>query len=256
MSWYQRAVDQYLIEPDSFVYSVPFDSGYTENGNTTLVTATHAIFLEHRGHKSPAAVVGIQFEHDSLARHFINITSAVNLNLIRLVYYFLYILFLFQCTGSTGCPKNCASQDLDCYLLDNNGFVILSENSIHTGKFFGQIDGTIMDSLVQDRIYRRVGLFDHQGICSGRDTSYTAGSYSINVLKPVMKLFKNIVSLFVTWITMLPEPTLGWQRHEAHYDSPEIDFMDEQYADYEDTDEYLERIAEMEITTPPIVKDL
>lgn len=27
-SWFKRAVDQHTIEPDSFVFSVPFDSGY------------------------------------------------------------------------------------------------------------------------------------------------------------------------------------------------------------------------------------
>lgn len=63
-------------------------------------------------------------------------------------------LFFFQCTGMTGCKKNCASEELDCYILDNNGFIIISERHEHTGKFFGEIDGTIMDSLVQDRIYR------------------------------------------------------------------------------------------------------
>lgn len=76
--WYKRAVDQHSIEPDSFVFSVPFDSGYTDKAEAPLVTATHAIFIEHRGHKAPAAVVGLQFQHDSLARHFINITSAVS----------------------------------------------------------------------------------------------------------------------------------------------------------------------------------
>lgn len=25
--WYKRAVEQYLIEPESFVYAVPFDVG-------------------------------------------------------------------------------------------------------------------------------------------------------------------------------------------------------------------------------------
>lgn len=30
MTWYKRAVDQHQIEPDSFVFSVPFDSGYSE----------------------------------------------------------------------------------------------------------------------------------------------------------------------------------------------------------------------------------
>ncbi len=26
-TWYKRAVDQYSVEPDSFVYSVPFSTG-------------------------------------------------------------------------------------------------------------------------------------------------------------------------------------------------------------------------------------
>lgn len=80
-TWYKRAVDQHNFEPDSFVFSVPFDSGYTSKSDAPLVTATHAIFIEHRGHKAPAAVVGLQFQHDSLARHFVNITSAVSLYL-------------------------------------------------------------------------------------------------------------------------------------------------------------------------------
>lgn len=80
-SWYKRAVDQHTVEPDSFVYSVPFGSGYAIKSNLTLVTASHAIFVEHRGHKAPAGVVGLQFQHDSLAKHFINITSAVNIRL-------------------------------------------------------------------------------------------------------------------------------------------------------------------------------
>lgn len=44
----------------------------------TLVTATHAVFVEHKGHRAPAAVVGLQFQHSVLASHFINITSAVS----------------------------------------------------------------------------------------------------------------------------------------------------------------------------------
>lgn len=77
-SWYKRAVDHHAIEPDSFVFSVPFDSGYNGKNSSVLVTAAHAMFIEHRGHKAPAAVVGLQYTHESLAKHFINITSAVS----------------------------------------------------------------------------------------------------------------------------------------------------------------------------------
>lgn len=71
----------------------------------------------------------------------------------------------FQCSG-TVCKKSCASDELDCYILDNNGFIIISERHEHTGKFFGEIDGTIMDSLVQDKIFKKVTVVDYQGVCS------------------------------------------------------------------------------------------
>lgn len=73
-TWYKRAVDQHSIEPESFVFSVPFDVG---NNGKPLVTATHAVFIEHKGHRAPVAVVGLQFQHSVLASHFLNnITSA------------------------------------------------------------------------------------------------------------------------------------------------------------------------------------
>ncbi|KAJ8970014.1 hypothetical protein NQ314_001443 [Rhamnusium bicolor] len=137
-TWYKRAVDQHSIEPESFVFSVPFDVGAY---GKPLITATHAVFVEHKGHRAPAAVVGLQYQHSTLATQFLNITS--------------------KCTGSSSCRKTCASDKLDCYVLDNNGFIVISENNEHTGRFFGQIDGTIMDSLVQDRIYKKSSrIFD------------------------------------------------------------------------------------------------
>lgn len=156
--WYKRAVDQHAIEPESFVFSVPFDVG---NKGKPVVTATHAVFVEHEGHRAPAAVVGLQYLHSSLASHFINITSA--------------------CTGPSVCHKTCASDELDCYVLDNNGFIIISENYEHTGMFFGQIDGTIMDSLVQDRIYKKVAVYDYQGVCTNSRNHYSGNGQKITV---------------------------------------------------------------------------
>ncbi|XP_011505045.1 PREDICTED: voltage-dependent calcium channel subunit alpha-2/delta-4 [Ceratosolen solmsi marchali] len=177
-TWYKRAVDQHAIEPDSFVFSVPFDA--IENPRP-IVTATHAIFVETKGHKAPAAVVGIQFRHAALASHFVNVTSS--------------------CFGTDVCKKNCASDELDCYILDNNGFTIFSEKHEHTGKFFGDIDGTIMDSLVQDKIFRKVSVVDYQGICSPQSSRVSAApkvwSYSI------IKIMAALGNFLWTWIVNL-----------------------------------------------------
>ncbi|XP_035730940.1 voltage-dependent calcium channel subunit alpha-2/delta-3-like isoform X1 [Vespa mandarinia] len=176
-SWYKRAVDQHSIEPESFVFSVPFDAAERPN---PLVTATHAIFIG-KGHKAPAAVVGLQFQHSSLASHFVNITST--------------------CTGMSGCKKNCASEELDCYILDNSGFIVISERHEHTGKFFGEIDGTIMDSLVQDRIYRKVTVIDYQGTCSPQESHRSSAprTTSASILKGTALIGNFIWNLFVSF---------------------------------------------------------
>lgn len=41
--WYKRAVEQYYVNLDSFVFSVPIDD--VGSDNTTLVTASRAIFI-------------------------------------------------------------------------------------------------------------------------------------------------------------------------------------------------------------------
>ncbi|XP_023166211.2 voltage-dependent calcium channel subunit alpha-2/delta-3 isoform X1 [Drosophila hydei] len=244
-SWYKRAVDQHTVEPDSFVYSVPFGSGYAIKSNATLVTASHAIFVEHRGHKAPAGVVGLQFQHDSLAKHFINITSA--------------------CTGMTGCKRTCASDNLDCYVLDNSGFVIISEEMEHTGKFFGQIDGTIMDSLVQDRIYKRVTVNDYQGVCSDSDNPYTAAGGLLQPHRLGSWFMQHLVALSASWLALMPASLRAWPQDDYEtYDNEDVVFVENNYSDeYEESfdNEYTMPVdqemdeffttADVEYTTPP-----
>ena len=75
-----------------------------------------------------------------------------------------FACFFFQCTGEA-CRKTCRSGDLACYVLDNNGYVLLAEEREHTGRFFGEIDSTIMESLVYYEVYQRIRIYDYQSVC-------------------------------------------------------------------------------------------
>lgn len=117
--------------------------------------------------------------------------------------------------------------------MDNNGFVLLSENNEHTGRFFGQIDGTIMDSLVQDRIYKRVSLMDYQGVCSDRDSHYNAAGETLKVNTPFNWLLKYLLAFGTTWMAMMPDPIAAWP-HFSQVDDDEYGMEDTNYAeDYE-----------------------
>ncbi|XP_065212040.1 voltage-dependent calcium channel subunit alpha-2/delta-3 isoform X2 [Planococcus citri] len=179
--WYKRAVDHYEIEQDSFVYSIPFNAG-GGNANPQII-ATHAIFIESQGYKAPVAVVGIQFQYRTLAAHFLNITST--------------------CTGAPDCRKKCSSEDLDCYILDDNGFIIISERPEHAGQFFGETDGTIMDSLVQDGIYKKVFVYDHQATCEDNQSPILDSASSIFPFKSILSLMNWFIMQLFWFISKL-----------------------------------------------------
>nr|XP_042910235.1 voltage-dependent calcium channel subunit alpha-2/delta-3-like isoform X1 [Parasteatoda tepidariorum]XP_042910236.1 voltage-dependent calcium channel subunit alpha-2/delta-3-like isoform X2 [Parasteatoda tepidariorum] len=145
--YYKRAVDFHNINSSAFVFSVPYDAG---NKKGSLVTGSHAIFLGSGKKRAPAAVVGLQFHHSTFADQFFDHTS--------------------KCMQQ--CRYRCKDEELDCFLLDNNGFIIVSEKHEHTGKFFGEIDYTLFDSMIEIGIYKRVHAYDYQAICLENDPFY------------------------------------------------------------------------------------
>lgn len=134
--WYRRAVEQHFNDPNSFVFSVPFDAS-----NESLVTATHAVFHKESGKTTPAAVVGFQFQHTAMYALFKNITE------------------------STSDAISCASDDLECFIIDDNGYVIVSANYADIGKFFGEIRGFLMAHLINENVFRKIDIYDYQAIC-------------------------------------------------------------------------------------------
>lgn len=87
--------------------------------------------------------------------------------------------------------------------MDNNGFIIISENHDHTGRFFGQIDGTIMDSLVQDRIYKKVAVYDYQGSCSNSKNPFTGKGTRLEPTGPFNLIFKFVLQTLVFLLSKL-----------------------------------------------------
>uniref|UniRef100_A0A8D8S0Y7 Voltage-dependent calcium channel subunit alpha-2/delta-3 n=1 Tax=Cacopsylla melanoneura TaxID=428564 RepID=A0A8D8S0Y7_9HEMI len=151
--WYKRAVEQHYVDENSFVFSVEFEaygSKIFDTFNLNMkprVTATHAIFVGNAEKKAPVAVVGLQMLHSALQNIFVNITSTSIYNKSKI--------------------ETCLSDNLECFILDNNGYVIASENhnKASTGLFFGAVHPDVMRSMVKTNIYREIKYYDHQAVC-------------------------------------------------------------------------------------------
>lgn len=50
-------------------------------------------------------------------------------------------------------------------MLDNNGYIVVSELLKDTGKFFGEVQGDVMELMVQEDLYKRIHMFDYQAVC-------------------------------------------------------------------------------------------
>ncbi|XP_044880425.1 voltage-dependent calcium channel subunit alpha-2/delta-3 isoform X2 [Mauremys mutica] len=129
--WYRRAAEQI---PGSFVYSIPFS---TETANkSNVVTASTAIqLLDDR--KSPVvAAVGIQMKLEFFQRKFWTASR--------------------QCPSLDGrCSISCDDEAINCYLIDNNGFILVAEDYRQTGNFFGEIEGAVMNKLLTMGSFKR-----------------------------------------------------------------------------------------------------
>ncbi|KRF79596.1 voltage-dependent calcium channel subunit alpha-2/delta-3 isoform X3 [Drosophila virilis] len=187
--WYKRAVDQYFVQKESFVYSVPFDAG--ESGSEIIVTASNAIFHNESSKSAPAAVVGFQFQHSAFYKLFHNITG-----------------------------NACAVDDKDCYILDNNGFVIISSRVHETGRFFGEVNGAIMMRLVEERVYKRVIVYDYQAVCFESKTEVNASNTLLSPLFHLLRVGKWLLHTALWYIVQLMRLAPGVT---AHYNDVYMD---------------------------------
>ncbi|CAG7830444.1 unnamed protein product [Allacma fusca] len=180
--WYKRAVERWYVDPESFVYSIPFDAG-TRTDNLVTVTATRAIFIENKGHHAPVAVTGIQFDHAEWRKKFFETTS--------------------KCmAGSSNCQnRTCDSGTLDCYVLDDNGYVLISEKVTDHGKFFGDIDGMVMEMMVKSEIYKQVRVVDYQATCL-HPVSRSSFADFLKTPFHALKWLLNIALSYVAWLAL------------------------------------------------------
>jgi hypothetical protein len=55
--------------------------------------------------------------------------------------------------------------NVGCYLLDNHGYIIVSKNLQETGHFFGEVQGYVMATMVEEGIFKLIKIYDYQAVC-------------------------------------------------------------------------------------------
>ncbi|KAF5893114.1 voltage-dependent calcium channel subunit alpha-2/delta-2-like, partial [Clarias magur] len=86
-----------------------------------------------------------------------------------------------KCGPSRSCEMDCEvhSDDLLCYLIDDGGFLVMSNQRDHwkkVGLFFGDVDPYLMHALYNNSIYARKQTFQYQSTCEPMASSRTGAA--------------------------------------------------------------------------------
>ncbi|XP_033989214.1 voltage-dependent calcium channel subunit alpha-2/delta-4 [Trematomus bernacchii] len=164
--WYRRASEN---PAGQFLYYMPRQE--TRAGRIVIATTSVTVTV---GKKTAiAGAIGIQMTLDVLESKFWAIAAQPNDT---------------DCSDVDGiCPLRCDSVDIACYMIDNNGFVLISKQRNDAGRFFGEIDGSVMTTLIRMGMFKRVSLFDYQAMCK-------MNSHSVSSARPLLSPFYGLAS--------------------------------------------------------------
>ncbi|XP_032110348.1 voltage-dependent calcium channel subunit alpha-2/delta-4 isoform X1 [Sapajus apella] len=150
--WYRQASEH---PAGSFVFNLRWAEGPESASEPMVVTASTAVAVTVDKKTAIAAAVGVQMKLEFLQRKFWVATQ--------------------QCsTGDMPCTQSCEDSDLDCFVVDNNGFILISERSQEMGRFLGEVDGAVMTQLLSMGVFSQVTMYDYQAMCKPSSHHHSA----------------------------------------------------------------------------------
>lgn len=91
---------------------------------------------------------------------------------------------LFACVlQCNGCIRNCGHPSVKCFVIDNNGYIVLSKEEEDIGVFFGEIEGSVMHKLMEQKVFKNMSIYDFQAMCKieENDNSTSDGNVLLTV---------------------------------------------------------------------------
>nr|XP_058931018.1 voltage-dependent calcium channel subunit alpha-2/delta-1 isoform X7 [Kogia breviceps] len=160
-SFYKRSLDN-----DNYVFTAPYFNKSGPGAYESGIMVSKAVEIYIQGKLLKPAVVGIKIDVNSWIENFTK-TSIRD-----------------PCAGPVcDCKRN--SDVMDCVILDDGGFLLMANHDDYTnqiGRFFGEIDPSLMRHLVNISVYAYNKSYDYQSVCEpGAAPKQGAGHHSAYV---------------------------------------------------------------------------
>ncbi|XP_074920542.1 voltage-dependent calcium channel subunit alpha-2/delta-1 isoform X2 [Chelonoidis abingdonii] len=148
VSFYKRSLDN-----DNYIFTAPYYNKSDASSYETAIMVSKAVEITIGGKLLKPAVVGIKIDPLRWMKNFINTTTKSLCN-----------------SELCGCEAN--SMHLDCVVLDDGGFLLMSNQDEYIqqiGRFFGEIDPDLMRNLINMSLYAFNKSYDYQSVCDPKE---------------------------------------------------------------------------------------
>ncbi|KAM6203136.1 voltage-dependent calcium channel subunit alpha-2/delta-1 isoform 4-T4 [Rhynchocyon petersi] len=143
-SFYKRSLDN-----ENYVFTAPYFNKSGPGAYESGIMVSKAVEIYIQGKLLKPAVVGIKIDVNSWIENFTK-TSIRD-----------------PCAGPVcDCKRN--SDVMDCVILDDGGFLLMANHDDYTnqiGRFFGEIDPSLMRHLINISVYAFNKSYDYQSVC-------------------------------------------------------------------------------------------
>lgn len=184
-SYYRRSLDN-----KGYIFRAPYRTARDEllnpENDTIGILVSTAVEITVGGKTIKPAVVGVKLDLEAWTEKFKILASNHTDNRQG----------SNTCGPNRGCEMDCEanSDDLLCYLIDDGGFLIMSnqkEDWNKVGMFFSDVDAYLMHALYNNSFYNRKQSFDYQSVCERLPNS-EAGAAPRGVFVPTIADFVNV----------------------------------------------------------------
>uniref|UniRef100_A0A8C7CNU4 Calcium channel, voltage-dependent, alpha 2/delta subunit 2a n=1 Tax=Oncorhynchus kisutch TaxID=8019 RepID=A0A8C7CNU4_ONCKI len=182
-NYYRRSLDN-----KGYIFRAPYlnDELLNPENDTIGILVSTAVEITVGGKTIKPAVVGVKLDLEAWVDKFkilaSNQTSPTSDNR-QLGSHVIMVVHL-----------RLSMQDLLCYLVDDGGFLIMSNQKDHwnkIGMFFSEVDPYLMHALYNNSFYNRKQSFDYQSVCDPVPSSNT-GAAPRGVFVPTIADFVNL----------------------------------------------------------------
>ncbi|XP_045078929.1 voltage-dependent calcium channel subunit alpha-2/delta-2-like isoform X1 [Coregonus clupeaformis] len=169
-NYYRRSLDN-----KGYMFRAPprasMDDPVTSENGTIGILVSTAVEVNLGGKNLRPAVVGVKLDLEAWVDKFKILASNVSDSRQGSQ----------KCGPSRSCEMDCEvnTDDLLCYLIDDGGFLVMSNQRDHwkkVGLFFGDVDPYLMHALYNNSIYARRQSFQYQSACEPVSSSHTGAA--------------------------------------------------------------------------------